>query len=261
MRAFARKAVNAIDNDSTYTPDRTSRTSDFVQSLRAEILAGERMPGERVPLDGLRQAYGISLSPIREGLSRLVAERLLVPVGQRGYRVAPVTLDEFIDIKTQRLDLELKALRDSIACGGESWEIELMTAFQRLRNFESKRWVVEEVAAWEQRHHAFHSSLVGACRSPILMQFCRMLHDMGDRYRRVFLKSNEPDRDVCEEHAAMYQAALDRKAEVACEILHNHIERTGANVIKVMKAHAGFHIDGDADDQGAWVHTRKHTKS
>jgi DNA-binding GntR family transcriptional regulator len=236
-----------MKQDSNVLSKRNSRASDFAQSLRAEILAGERMPGARVPLDELRQTYGISLSPIREGLSRLVEEGLLVPVGQRGYRVAPLLLDEFLDIKGQRLDLELKALRDSIARGDENWEVELMTAFQRLRNFESRRWVVGELAVWEARHHAFHWSLIGACPSPILMRFCRMLHDMGDRYRRVLLRSTEPDRDVGEEHAAMYQAALDRKADVACDVLRIHIERTSATVIVAMSKHGAFDVQSGED--------------
>ncbi|CAB3796261.1 GntR family transcriptional regulator [Pararobbsia alpina] len=225
-------------SESTNTGTSPSLTADFVQSLRMEILAGTRTPGERVPLEGLRQAYGISLSPIREGLSRLVAEGLLIPVGQRGYRVAPVSLEEFIDIKTLRVDLELKALRESIRHGDESWDLSLMAALQRLRNFEQKRWLADEVDAWEERHHAFHSTLIGACQSPILIQFCKTLHDMGDRYRRVFLKAHEPDRDVTQEHLAMYQAAVDRNADVACDILRNHIERTGMNVLAVMRERA-----------------------
>ena len=217
-----------------------SLTADFVQSLRAEILAGARLPGERVPLEALRQTYGISLSPIREGLSRLVAEGLLIPVGQRGYRVAPISINEFIDIKALRVDLELKALSASIRHGGEIWELDLMAAFQRLRNFEQKRWLSDEVDAWEARHHAFHSTLIGACQSPILMRFCASLHDMGDRYRRLFLKTYEPDRNVTQEHQAMYQAAADRNVDVACEVLRGHIERTGENVLKLMREREGF---------------------
>lgn len=113
-----------------------SRTTDFANSLRNEILTGKRSPSERLNLDTLRQEFNVSLSPIREGLSRLVAEGLLVPTGQRGYQVAEVSIKEFIDIKTQRMDLEIKALQQSITLGDEDWEIRLMAAFQRLQNYE-----------------------------------------------------------------------------------------------------------------------------
>ncbi len=218
----------------------TSLTTDFADSLRVEILAGNRTPGERIQLDELRETFNVSLSPIREGLSRLVAEGLLVPAGQRGYRVAPVSIDEFIDIKTLRVDMELTALRQSITLGDEDWELRLMAAFQRLKNFEHKHlerrhWLLEEVSQWEERHHAFHDTLIDACGSPILMRFCQILHGMGDRYRRVFLKSHQPDRDVAQEHQSMYQATVERNTDRACEILRAHIERTGANVLEAMR--------------------------
>ncbi len=213
----------------------TNRTTDVAQALRLEILTGRRLPGERVQLEGLRQEYGVSLSPIREGLSRLVAEGLLIPSGQRGYRVAPVSIEEFLDIKTQRIDLEQKALRESIRLGGEDWEIALMTAFQRLKNFEAKRWQADELPAWEERHHVFHHTLIHACGSPILMRFCELLHGMSDRYRRVLMKTSEPDRDVTQEHQALFDAALGRNAQLAEEVLRAHIERTGATVLRMMR--------------------------
>lgn len=211
-------------------------SSDVADSLRQDILSGSRRPGERVLLDELKRAFGTSLSPIREGLSRLVAERLLVPSGQRGYRVAPIGLAEFEDIKARRLDLECMALAAAIRHGGEDWEIALMTSFQRLKNFESKRWLAEEINAWEERHHAFHQALVSACASPILMRFCEQLHDMADRYRRVLMKTHDPDRDVTREHQALHDAALARDAERACAVMRAHIERTGHTVVQMLQA-------------------------
>ncbi|MET4578358.1 GntR family transcriptional regulator [Ottowia thiooxydans] len=218
------------------SPAVTNRTTDFAQALRVEILSGNRLPGERVQLEGLRQDYGVSLSPIREGLSRLVAEGLLIPSGQRGYRVAPVTVDEFLDIKAQRIQLEQRALGESIRLGGEDWEVALMTAFQRLKNFEAKRWQAHEISAWEERHHVFHRTLISACGSPILMRFCELLHGMSDRYRRVLMKTSEPDRNVIQEHQALFDAALARNAPLAAEVLGAHIERTGASVLRMMQA-------------------------
>lgn len=217
-------------------PGTVSRaTADFVEGLRMEIISGHRAPDSRVQLDDLKKSFNISLSPIREGLSHLVAEGFLVAVGQRGYRVAPISIEEFLDLQAMRIDLELKALRQSIRLGGEQWEIDLMSAFQRLRNFESRRWGSDEIANWEERHHNFHETLIGACNSPLLMRFCRTLHQMSDRYRRVCLKSRDPDRDVTREHRRMYEAAYAREADRACEILKKHIERTGETVLAVMR--------------------------
>jgi DNA-binding GntR family transcriptional regulator len=222
------------------TPLARARSSaDVAHGLRQDILAGARRPGERVPLEELKQSFGVSLSPIREGLSRLVAEGLLVPSGQRGYRVAPVSSAEFEDIKARRIDLECQALAASIRCGGEDWEVALMAAFQRLKNFEGRRWRADELSDWEERHAAFHRTLISACGSPILMRFCAQLHGMADRYRRVLMTASDPDRDVTREHQALYDAALAHDGERACEVLRQHIERTGQTVLRMMAAEAG----------------------
>lgn len=209
-------------------------TADFVEGLRSEIIAGHRPPNARVQLEELRKSFNMSLSPIREGLSHLVAEGFLVAVGQRGYRVAPISVEEFLDLQSVRIDLELKALRESIRLGGEQWEIDLMSAFRLLQNFEDQRWGADELANWEERHHGFHEALISACGSPLLMRFCRSLHQMSDPYSRVCLKARDPDRDVIREHRALYESAYARNADRACEILKKHIERTGENVLSVM---------------------------
>lgn len=220
--------------DTANIPARGS--SDIAHCLRQDILAGARRPGERVLLEALKQSFGVSLSPIREGLSQLVADGLLVPSGQRGYRVAPVSIAEFEDIKARRIELECLALTESIRRGGEDWEVALMTAFQRLKNFEAKRWLADELGAWEERHAVFHRTLIGACGSPILMRFCEQLHGMADRYRRLLMNTHEPDRDVTQEHQALYDAALARDAERASAVLRQHIERTGQTVLRMMRA-------------------------
>ncbi|RYY94335.1 MAG: FCD domain-containing protein, partial [Comamonadaceae bacterium] len=60
------------------------------------------------------------------------------------------------------------------------------------------------------------------------------LHDLNDRYRRLFLTSRPFDRAVRREHTDICNAALDRNADLACGILREHIERTGANIRKAL---------------------------
>ena len=87
-----------------------------------------------------------------------------------------------------------------------------------------------EQEAWETAHRAFHAELISACRMPLLRQFCATLHDQSDRYRRIFLKKNAPDRNVPAEHTALAHAMIARRTRDATRILREHIERTGRNI-------------------------------
>jgi GntR family transcriptional regulator, carbon starvation induced regulator len=87
------------------------------------------------------------------------------------------------------------------------------------------------VEEWERLHRVFHHTLASACAMPLLLQFCGQLHDMFDRYRRLFLAQHPVDKDVPGEHKRLMQAALDRDTAMAAAILREHIERVGNNVL------------------------------
>lgn len=206
------------------------------ERLRGEIVGGRLLPGTKLRLDDLRGQYGVSLSPLREALSRLAAEGFVVSENQRGFNVAPVSRAMFADVIKLRTTLESMALTESIAKGGEDWEVGVVSALHRLKKFEVARSEGLNMEDWEQRHREFHLALVGACNSPLLLQFCVTLRDLNDRYRRLFLANYTLDRDVANEHQAIADAALARDAGKASQLLGEHIQRTARNVFKVLDA-------------------------
>ena len=212
----------------------TTLATSIAQHLRDEVLAGRREPGARIRLDELKGIFGVSWSPVREAVSRLVAEGLIVADEQRNYRVAPASRSELAEILRLRVLLETTALREAIARGDDAWEAAILSAQHRLGKLESQRVAAAEAAQWETWHRAYHAALTEACVSPILLQFCRSLHDMHDRYRRLYLSSHEVDRDVAAEHREITEATLARDADRACALLSAHIERTGANILRTM---------------------------
>ncbi len=56
--------------------------------IQRDILTGRFAPGSRLGIMDLASDYGMGATPVREGLSRLVARQTVVAPGQRGFRVA-----------------------------------------------------------------------------------------------------------------------------------------------------------------------------
>lgn len=209
---------------------RATLATTLVEKLRREVLAGDLLPGQRLRLEELRDRYGVSLSPLREAVSRLGSEGLLLIEDQRGVRVAPVSAENLAEVVSLRADLEPKALRDSIGHGDDDWEARVTTAFLMLSRQEKTQEGSQRVERWERLHRQLHMALLSACRMPLLLQFCTMLNDRGDRYRRLFLANQAVDQSVQAEHQTIVEASLARDADRACELLRRHIERSAQYV-------------------------------
>jgi GntR family carbon starvation induced transcriptional regulator len=217
--------------------DAESRTlaTGIATRLRTLIANGDIPPGEKLRLDELRAKFGVSLSPLREALSRLSAEGFVVGLeSERGFRVAPVSEHNLQEVTRLRVELECYALRESMRHGDDRWEGEVVTRLHHLGKLERGPALGPRVEDWEKTHRAFHQSLLSACRMPLLLNFCTTLHDLSDRYRRIFLEDHPIDRKVAQEHRSICEATLERRAEQACKLLRGHIERTGRLVLSAL---------------------------
>lgn len=72
--------------------------SQLAFRLREAIISGGLEAGSKINLDKARQSFNVSLSPLREGLARLISDGLVEFEDNRGYRVAPVSLANLEEI-------------------------------------------------------------------------------------------------------------------------------------------------------------------
>lgn len=198
------------------------------QRIREDIIAGRFAPGARLRIAHLRTVYGIGATPLREALSRLVSERLVVSMERRGFAVAPISLKELRDLTNLRKLLEKEALRQSLENGDEKWEASIVSATYRLERIHERIRAgdQEAVEGWEQLNQEFHETLVAACDAPFLLHFRQTVYLYLKRYRQICLSLTSPTRDVHLEHLAIKDAALKRDYEKLCELMEEHLERT-----------------------------------
>ena len=196
--------------------------------LRRDIIEGIHPPGEKLRVEHLKDHYAVGAGTLREALQLLVTDALVVAQGQRGFRVAPISLDDFEDITRTRVLLETAALQQSIECGDDAWEANVVAAFHMLSRAETK---LEEGAEgnreeWELRNQAFHEVLISASPSRWCRHFQNILYLQSERYRRLSLFRQPISRDVHAEHQAIVDAVLARDVHEATRILSEHILRT-----------------------------------
>src|ERR1700731_5490431 len=94
--------------------DRTMMARDAVhnltqrayEGLRADLLACRIRPGSRLKIQELCDRCSVSLGAVREALSRLTSEGLVVSEPQRGFRAAPVSVADLQDLTMVRIEVE-----------------------------------------------------------------------------------------------------------------------------------------------------------
>lgn len=205
-----------------------SRGEQAWQILREAIFTGRFAPGAPLRFHEMQALCGMSVSPVREALTRLVAEGLVETEHNRGYRVAPLSRHDLEDLVRTRVKIEGSALERAVELGDERWEAQIMSSLHVLtrlprRRAGEPRLMDEE---WERRHNDFHFALIAACDSAITLQICRALNDRADRFRHISLAFETGPRDVDAEHDAIAKAALSRHGAAAKDALAAHYEQT-----------------------------------
>ncbi|MFC3712981.1 GntR family transcriptional regulator [Sphingoaurantiacus capsulatus] len=196
--------------------------------LRWDIVSGALAPGTKLAMDMLTKRYGVGMSPLREALVRLTGDALVHAEGQRGFWVTHVSIDELEDTMKTRTLIESEALARSIELGDEAWAERVRESYAALSAFEAQLDTGGDqvFAQWEHANRLFHEALVSACGSPWLIRMRRMLHQHSERYRLISLSHITPERDVHDEHEAIKDAALGRKALKATRLIELHLDRT-----------------------------------
>lgn len=205
--------------------ERFSRTYEAYQTLRADLVACRLRPGAALRITELAGRLSVSPGSVREALSRLASEGLVVSEPQRGFSASPISNADLEDITTVRSDIDAQCLRLAIEHGDINWEARVVSALHRLSRIHSALnggppWLS---AGYAEAHKGFHEALVSGCPNDWYLKLRDQLFLLGDRYYNLFLTLRKVDSDDFHEHRAIADATLGRDTEKAVELLTNHI--------------------------------------
>ncbi len=199
--------------------------SSFLTRVREDILNCTLRPGQRLRFAELRERYQVSVASLREALFVLSAQGLVQFRLNHGFRVAPVSLADLLEVAELRLNIEIKTLQSAIAHGDDSWEARILGAHHLLLMVEDKlppsQWNLDPL--WSLRHRRFHAELASGCPSQWMLHFRAQLFDQAHRYRRLASHFGGDWGGKRGEHHAILKASLARNSEEACALAEQHI--------------------------------------
>ena len=198
-----------------------ARVSDVAYaSLRREILSWELLPGTVLAEVEISQRLGISRTPVREALARLVSDGLAEPLGGRGLVVSGVSAENVVELFELREALEVQAV--SLAAARRD-----PAPFLALQG--ELRDVPALLAGPDPGHNAYYElvtrfddAVSDAVRNPFLAQALAGVRTHLSRIRRLSRDNPERLHDAAREHLLIVDAILegDERLAVAATLVH-----------------------------------------
>ncbi|MCX5046405.1 GntR family transcriptional regulator [Aldersonia sp. NBC_00410] len=192
--------------------------------LRDLILTGELPAGSRIAQYELADRLGMSITPIREAVRRLLSEGLVEMIAHRDARVAPINAAEARQLFEVRLALD-PAAAELAAQRRTDGDIATIQATAARLLPVTQQWGEDALVA----HRQFHRAIYTASHNDMLIHMLDDLWDKSDRYRRLGLAlppGAEPRTVDHQEHHQMVELIIAREASAVADLTRRHIEKS-----------------------------------
>jgi DNA-binding GntR family transcriptional regulator len=204
----------------------TLNTAQSIASaLREQILTGKLAPSTRVTQRDLAAQFGRSPMPARDAVKILLAEGLVVQEGSKTILVAPVNLDDFVEIMELRAVLEPHALELSIPRLSSD-------DFVRARDALARSGASEEPREMVENHWAFHRILYSGASRARLLSLIEQQHNLLVRYLLPDWAMLGVMKDWGTDEVELMELVEQRRAPEAADWLRRDLRLAADRVIK-----------------------------
>ncbi|HRW14291.1 GntR family transcriptional regulator [Amaricoccus sp.] len=215
----------AMDTSTTPEPAparggrRVSLRDQAYEAIKQRIVRCDLRPGEVITVVDLAEQLRLGRTPILQAIDRLTVDGLVSVMPRKGIVVAPVSLDELVEIVEVRLLNEGQAARWAAdrASPGDVGRLDanLDATWKAARS--------NDVDAMIGLDREFHRLLSAAAGNAILAEFLANLHDRSLRFWFISLRSPDHNIRVCEQHAAIVEGVRKHDPEQAEAAMRAHI--------------------------------------
>lgn len=183
------------------------------------VLSFEIKPGERINESELSRRLGVSRTPLREALNRLVTEGILISRPAKGFFCRQISAEEIFQLYQVRSVLELAGLKLAIERVTDA-EIDAFEAFMAESRSAGDASASTQLALDE----AFHERLLGLSGN---QEMVTVLRGVNRKIRSVrWIDLTRGGRVATQdEHGQILAALRNRDAEACSAILGTHIGR------------------------------------
>lgn len=210
---------------------RPTRLGDEVyNAIYAQLMSREIVPGGRISVDRLVRELGVSQTPIREALSRLEAQGLVVKAHLIGYSAAnQMDMTRLEQLYELRLLLEPHVTGRAAVAMSDTVHGVLIRLAADMQKAEAEP-VAEAYGRFAQLDGEFHDLIAHAGGNELIQETLANLHTHVHLFRLFY--HARVTRDAIAEHQSIIATLVARDATAAEAAMRVHIERSRERFMK-----------------------------
>lgn len=206
--------------------------------LRQRLIGGHYRPGEQLKEEPIARDLGLSRTPVRTALRRLVDDGLVTDGAGQGIRVLQWSDWDVEETFQLRMLLEPYASFLAATRGGEGLAGDLEASNQRME--EGIAAGQDGIAQVQSANRDFHRALIDASGSPRLKDMLATMIDMPIITRSFYIYTTEELVQSLHHHRDLVIAVRARDGELARHVMQLHLRMSYHRFMK----HRGEHQRG-----------------
>ena len=203
------------------------------ERLRIDILDGMLRPGQLLRQEELCKRFDSSRVPLREAMTRLVADGLIVLRPRRGYAVSSLQRSEILEIFELRAVVEEHA---GMLAARARTQDDIERVGLTLTNMEKlKPDAGNYMQKWLRGNYEFHAGLIASSRREHVARYAAMLRDTVEPYIRVEMQMTGDVEEAEREHREIFDAFACGDAPRLAAVSRKHVESTAQRLLEGLK--------------------------
>jgi DNA-binding GntR family transcriptional regulator len=201
-------------------------------ALRASILSGEILPGEKLVETQLAKKLQVSRTPIREAIRQLQRENLLTADLNGGVKVMVISAIDAEQLYDCRIALEELAVKEACNHATKAQIQKINKWLNKAEQLLESGFAPEKSAEMLEIDYQFHLAIVESSGNKWLIYLLDQVFDKMKLLRVQTTKHNPKVLEIRYEHRQVYEAILQKKAETAAQLIRTHLFASKKRVVQ-----------------------------
>jgi len=206
------------------------------EKLKSQIINFTLKPGQKLQDRQLGLQFGVSRTPVREALNRLVQEGFVRQISGRGYFVKEITIKEIEDLYEVREALEVLAAQQATR-NIDNRQIkklcEILKSHKKLiQKGESKGRLLEDAD--------FHKTIILSSGNKYLYEIIDNIFDKISTFQAIDALTLQRAKIAYRQHKEIFNLLKEKETQGLKKKLSKHISEAKRDAIERLKKKTGF---------------------